>query len=207
MRPDFSPLRRSTGGFSLVELLVVVSIIALLVGLVTVGVGKGLEAGDKTKAKAEVTAIVSAVKAYYQEYGVYPLKPSQRGPAADEYFSWVGPVSAGGAPSQDCKNLMRVLCGENLALENTPMNPKQIRFLEGPQSDGTFLDPWGMAYSVKMDTNESGGLEYYDPGYAENVRVKVIAVSYGKDKTQSDPNLKYTKTFDDIFSWDNATRK
>ncbi|NDF17070.1 MAG: prepilin-type N-terminal cleavage/methylation domain-containing protein [Verrucomicrobia bacterium] len=75
MRPAFRPMRPSAGGFSLVELLVVVSIIGLLVGLATLGVGKGLEAADKTKAKAETTAIVSAVKAYYQEYGVYPLKP------------------------------------------------------------------------------------------------------------------------------------
>jgi hypothetical protein len=96
---------------------------------------------------------------------------------------------------------MRVLSGENLNIAGVEMNPKQIRFLEGSDAQGNFLDPWGMAYSVKMDTDESGGVEYYDTSYTQSTQVRVIAISYGPDKTQSDPNLIRTPTFDDIFSW------
>ena len=87
------------------------------------------------------------------------------------------------------------------------MNPKQTRFLEGADREGNFLDPWGTAYSVKMDTDESGGVEYYDSSYTQSTKVRVIAISYGPDQTQSDPNLQYTSTFDDIFSWTDTQKK
>ncbi|NDC00414.1 MAG: prepilin-type N-terminal cleavage/methylation domain-containing protein, partial [Verrucomicrobia bacterium] len=150
-------MRPSAGGFSLVELLVVVSIIGLLVGLATLGVGKGLEAGDKAKAKAEMMAIVAAVKAYKQEYGFYPLPPSKRFAVTvrdENWGGWIGSeLGKPDTPTDDCKSVMQILSGQNIVDKDTgtPMNPKQIRFLEGPQSDGTFLDPWGSAYTVKMD--------------------------------------------------------
>jgi len=195
------------GGFSLIELLVVVSIIGLLVGISAVGIPRAIEAGERAKAKGDLLALVAAVKAYHQEYGVYPLKPSVRRMTGDEYFSWVGPSRAKGPPTEDCKNFIRVLSGENLILEGVEMNPKQTRFLEGADREGNFLDPWGTAYSVKMDTDESGGVEYYDSSYTQSTKVRVIAISYGPDQTQSDPNLQYTSTFDDIFSWTDTQKK
>jgi len=196
-----------SSAFTLTELLVVISIIGLLAGLSAVAIPRAMEAGKRAKAKGDLMALVAAVKAYHQEYGVYPLKPSQRSTTANEYFSWVGPEDAQKSPSKDCKDFMRVLSGENLTTEGVEMNPKQIRFLEGPDAQGNFLDPWGMAYSVKMDTNESGGVEYYDPSYTEATMIKVIAISYGPDRAQSDPNLVRTPTFDDVFSWADIPKK
>ena len=185
-------------GFSLVELLVVVSIIGLLVGLAATAIPKALDAGDKAKAKGDLTAIVSAVKAYKQEYGQWPVARSKMDQASDEYNSWYGP------PTQltESKDLMKILSGDmTVQKEGQTMNPKGVRFLEGAKSDGTFLDPWGTQYCVKMDTNDSGGLEYYANGTTENIRVTVIAVSLGKNATQEDPDKKTTKTCDDVFSW------
>ena len=185
-------------GFSLVELLVVVSIIGLLVGLAATAIPKALDAGDKAKAKGDLTAIVSAVKAYKQEYGQWPVARSKMDQASDEYNSWYGP------PTQltESKDLMKILSGDmTVQKEGQIMNPKGVRFLEGAKSDGTFLDPWGTQYCVKMDTNDSGGLEYYANGTTENIRVTVIAVSLGKNATQEDPDKKTTKTCDDVFSW------
>ena len=86
--------------------------------------------------------------------------------------------------------------------EGQTMNPKGGRFLEGAKTDGTFQDPWGKQYCVKMDTNDSGGLEYYaSSSTQENIRVTVIAVSLGKNGTQEDPDKKVTKTCDDVYSW------
>jgi hypothetical protein len=64
-----------------------------------------------------------------------------------------------------------------------------------------------MAYSVKMDTDENGSLEYYNIGYQQTTRLRVIGVSYGPDRTQSDPELIETQTFDDIFSWADIPKK
>lgn len=197
------------GGFSLTELLVVISIIGLLAGLASVGVGRGMEAAKRAKAKGDLTAIVAAVKAYRQEYGKYPVAPSKMDQASDEWNSWYGPPTT----LNESKDLMRILSGDNtIQKEGQNMNPKGIRFLEGPKTDGTFLDPWGNQYSVKMDTNESGGVEYYNPAGAaqENVRVTVIAVSLGPGpsgtqpnapRRQEDPEKRATRACDDVFSW------
>ena len=192
-------MRLGQAGFTLVELLVVISIIGMLAGLMSVAIPKAMEAGKKAKVKGELTAIVAAVKAYKQEYGQWPVAKSKMDSAADEYSSWYGPPTQ----EQESKDLMKILSGDmTVQKEGQTMNPKGVRFLEGAKTDGTFQDPWGKQYSVKMDTNESGGVEYYgSSGTQENIRVTVIAVSLGKNGTQEDPDKKATKTCDDVFSW------
>jgi type II secretory pathway pseudopilin PulG len=182
-----------------VELLVVISIVGLLAGLMTVAIPRAMEAGKKAKVKGELTAIVAAVKAYKQEYGQWPVAKSQMDSVADEYNSWYGPPTT----ESESKDLMRILSGDmTVQKDGQTMNPKGVRFLEGAKTDGTFQDPWGNQYCVKMDTNESGGLEYYGTsGTQENIRVTVIAVSLGKNKSQEDPDQRVPTTCDDVFSW------
>jgi len=193
-------------GFSLVELLVVVSIIGLLAGLSTVIVPKAMKSGKQAKAKGDLTAIVAAVKAYKQEYGAWPATESINSDAKAEFGAWYGPSKwAAGTGASRGRDLMRILSGQNIGegLGSSwprPMNPKQIQFLEGPDSQGNFKDPWGTQYCVKMDVNESGGLEYGTmSGGVENLKLTVIGVSLGENMKQEDsPSV---QGFDDIYSW------
>jgi prepilin-type N-terminal cleavage/methylation domain-containing protein len=65
-------MNRRSKGFTLIELLVVISIIGILAGL-TVGVSR--LAGDKmrrSRVKAELQHLVTAIEAYKAKFGVYP---------------------------------------------------------------------------------------------------------------------------------------
>ena len=169
--------RSNQTGFTLVELLVVISIIGLLAGLMSVAIPRAMESGKKAKAKGELTAIVAAVKAYNQEYG-----------------RWPGSSTADiDKPFQDAnsKSLLSALSGTNNALVE---NPKSVRFLEGASTDGTMIDPWGMQYFIILDSDESNSMTYQ----SKTISISVLAVSFGKDKTQDTT----PGSGDDVFSTD-----
>jgi prepilin-type N-terminal cleavage/methylation domain-containing protein len=164
-------------GFTLVELLVVISIIGMLAGLMSVAIPKAMEGGKKAKAKGELTAIVAAVKAYKQEYGRWPGSAAA---TTDTTFQ-----------DEDSKSLLSALSGTNNTLVE---NPKSVRFLEGASTDGTMTDPWGSQYFVILDADESNSMTYQ----GKPISISVLAVSFGKDKKQDTT----PGSGDDIFSTD-----
>jgi general secretion pathway protein G len=59
-------------GFSLVELLAVMVILAMLAGIAAAGVRGYMKAARRTVAKTEIGEIVKAIDSYYIETGRYP---------------------------------------------------------------------------------------------------------------------------------------
>ena len=160
-------MKRVDCGFSLVELLVVISIIGLLAGLSSVAVSRAMESGKRAKAKGEASALVSAVKAYKQEYGRFPGDLTQSNFYDDTF-----------------KDLVSVLSGDstNTLSGSQPANPKGVRFFEGAKGGTNGLpDPWGKQYMVIVDKGETGIITYTNAGTAMNLRLSVLAYSYGKD--------------------------
>lgn len=67
--------RSARDAFTLLELLVVISIIAVLAGIL-LPVSQGvLDRAHKVEAKTTMTTAVTAIKAYQTEYGQYPVEP------------------------------------------------------------------------------------------------------------------------------------
>src|SRR5438094_1012568 len=64
---------RNIAAFTLIELLVVIAIIIILAGLLFAGLRGAQEQARRTQAKNDLTQIVTAVNAFYTEYGKYPL--------------------------------------------------------------------------------------------------------------------------------------
>ncbi len=67
---DLKPQR--PGAFTLIELLVVITIIAILMALLFPAFKGVQDQAKRTQAKNDVTQIVTAVNAFYTEYGKYP---------------------------------------------------------------------------------------------------------------------------------------
>src|SRR6266480_6809711 len=65
--------RRDERGFTLIELLVVIAIIAILIGLLFPAFQAVQNQAKRTQAKNDLTQIMTAVNAFYTEYGKYPL--------------------------------------------------------------------------------------------------------------------------------------
>src|SRR5204863_10205705 len=171
---------RNRNGFTLIELLVVIAIIAILLGLLF-SVGPGvLDRAKKVQAKNDLTQIVTAVNAYYTEYGKYPLVTADNtiyGPAA--------------LPNTDLFYTLRaVASGANL---NNATNPRVIVFISPPYvkdpanprsgigtttGAGQYYDPWGKPYNVEIDggyDNTVANPYTANAGATPNVQLGVIA--------------------------------
>ncbi len=94
LRPSTSSARRARGGFTLVEILVVIAIISLLAGVVLLNVAPQMGLGSQAAAKSQIQVFSSAIDTYRMAHGRYPTqqqglealvrKPSQE-PVPENY--------------------------------------------------------------------------------------------------------------------------
>ena len=190
--------------FTLLELLIVIAIVAILAGLLFPAVQSVLERAKKVQAKNDLTQIVTAVNAFYTEYGRYPTNAMS------------DPAAAYGPGNQTTNNS---LLNELRAQGSYSINTRQIVFISpanvkddnNPRSgingtNGGYYDPWGSEYSIALDAD-------YDNQIAPNpygsnngagpspIRQGVIAWSLGKDKKLgNNGDGKFTNS-DDVISW------
>src|SRR5436309_4945231 len=97
------------GGFTLIELLIVIGIIAILIGLLFPAFRGVQDQAKRTQAKNDLTQIVTAVNAFYTEYGRYPLV------AADTIYG----------PAGNANNLLL----NELRSVGATQNPRQVVFI------------------------------------------------------------------------------
>lgn len=189
------PSSKRFGAFTLIELLTVIAIIAVLMGLLFPALSGVKDSARKVQAKNDATQITNAVKAYYAEYGRYPLE----NPGQDVSF---------GADNNKVMNPLRAK-----SPEGDTLNPRKIAFMEIPPAkdmavpksgygnDGTFYDPWGRPYQVKIDGNYDNNLS--EPGSSGGggrgggagtvLTTGVLVWSLGKDGTDA--------TGDEVYGW------
>jgi prepilin-type N-terminal cleavage/methylation domain-containing protein len=196
--------RRS--GFTLIELLVVITIIAILIGLLFPAFRGVQDQAKRTQAKNDVTQIVTAVNAFYTEYGKYPSN------ATTELT--VGP---GGTPATN-ETVINVLRGvESPVTLNTrqivfisppdvkdPMNPKSgVVTQSGATTVGQYFDPWGKNYAIRIDADYGGDVlnPYTSNAGGTNIRTGAIAWSLGKDGLGGSGDKKSANSDDDVISW------
>jgi type II secretory pathway pseudopilin PulG len=211
--------------FTLVELLTVITIIAILMGLLFPAINIAKDQARKAEARTAVTGIVASVKQYYTEYGKYPLG-DQATPSSptDVIFG------DNGVPNQKLFDILRNV-GPGPGQPNQ-YNPRAIVFFEGrtatdksaPKSGfaqaagpngvnaGDYVDPWGYPYRICIDgdyDNRISNLPYADfKDPSLYPLTGVAAFSVGKDGAvgsakAGDQMYKSSNgtTSDDIISW------
>jgi prepilin-type N-terminal cleavage/methylation domain-containing protein len=209
-------ISRNAYGFTLMELFTVMAVIAILFGIAYPVFSSVMERARKTQAKNDVTQIVTAVNAYYTEYGKYP------GASAD---------AAAIIPNNTLFDILRNMTG---AAQGNVSNPRGIIFISPPYAKdlsnprsgiapqdvtavvggvptvtipiGSFVDPWGTPYRVAIDTSYDNIMTNPYTGATgagpSSLNIGVISWSAGKDGKAPD-NLG-TQTFsasDDVISW------
>ena len=147
------------------------------------------EAGPRAQAQTAEQGIVAALKSYQTEYG---LLPGDLGATSDRTFS------------ADNRELFAVLRGKHAD------NPRAIVFFEGRNvkdelhprngfdSKGTFYDPWGHPYFIRLDSNHDGVVD--DPlatsPTAQKIALPVIVWSLGPPKAFGSSSVQKS-----VLSW------
>jgi prepilin-type N-terminal cleavage/methylation domain-containing protein len=176
--------------FTLIELLIVIAIIAILMGILLPTMNMVRESAKKHKAKAEMNALVTAIKQYEAAYGILPV--------------------FGGAQNIDLTNYRILLeyltCVDGPNGSGVTPNKRRTVFLDVPASYGTdttaaeetttsadqgdFKDPWNNIYQVRIDHDYDN--EVTSP---TTLKGKVFIYSRGPDRADNSGDG------DDICSW------
>ena len=201
--------RNPPAAFTLVELLVVIAIIAILIGLLFPAFKAVQNQARSTQAKNDLTQIVTAINAFYTDYGKYPMSTG----ADTSYGSVTIPNS----------NILYVLRADPTTANGNPnannaVNTRQIVYINPPYvkndtvgnrrsgispTDGNYYGPWANQYQVTIDGNYDNSLT--NP-YGNNqgagptpLTIGVISWSLGSDQTLGNGGA-YTNS-DDVISW------
>ncbi len=180
-----------SAAFTLIELFVVMAVVIILLGLAFPAFNSVQNSARKTQAKNDLVQIVTAVNAFYTEYGKYPLA------TADTTY-----VDASNA----------LLLNELRAV--TPsQNPRGIVFISPPFAKDTanprsgiglnnqYYDPWGRTYRIEIDGNYDNQISNpytANTGAGPGILSQgVIAWSLGKVPTA----VQNFAATDDVISW------
>ncbi len=220
----------SRHAFTLIELLVVITIIIVLMGLLFPAFRGAQDQAKRVQAKNDESQIVTAVNAYYTDYGKFPVDDSKQGydtllgnPGGlyDNalIFNVLRAIPDSNWNSANKLNLRQVVYF-NGANAKDPTNPKSGFATQDTTSNGStiktggFVDPWGSEYLVSVDSDYDGWtmdfIAYSDLTYTTRtggagtwpaVSATCISSSWGKDNKWGTNGDGKFRNSDDVLSW------
>lgn len=180
-------------GFTLIELLVVIAIIAILAGITLPVLANVKMKAKIANARAEMSGLATAIKAYESEYSRYPASPAAETaatippPARD--FTYMGQFWSGLAGDPTNSEVMVIL----MDIDHPPNDGHRRNMRKNPffharstsvdpaggiapgfsTIDHALRDPFGNPYIITMDLNDDN---------------KVVDAVYGEPAVSQDPS-------------------
>lgn len=204
--------RRSTNAFTLIEIAVVFLLIGILASIAYPTFVGVQNAARKTQAKNDLTQIVTAVNAFYTEYGKYPLATSDATITnTGDLFYTLRAVNGGVANAGNAAN-PRIIQYLNIPDSKDQVLPKSGIYNGATNAgaglyQGAWYDPWTKSYVVAIDgtyDNQITPNPYSSGAGSSPIRAGVIAWSFGPDarsQTLGGPAPKTGTNADDVISW------
>ena len=186
-----NPTQRRRNGFTLIELMAVITIIVILAGIVVGSMGYVNERQANEKAKVQIALLSKALEEYKLDNGAYP--------ATSNSTTGTQSVTDANGKSSTLFNVLYLDGVKNKTKvylpELDPANNKQ-GWTTGTTSTSTssIKDPWGKdyAYRTAVSANGSGNSRTQNPDFD--------LWSYGKDG-QTNTNPKHKTAADDVRNY------
>ncbi len=196
----------ATRAFTLIELLITITIIAILASLTAAGISNAIDQGNRLKVRTVLVDLKNGIEQFQVDYGRWPIQPS-----------------VGGANGEDAAELLTD--GSNTLVDTlmgippasggaVDLNPKRTPFASFPPANNgrhglvgaarpyKLADMYGQPYHILLDMNgdnqvKNPDVSNTDPkisaGQAAHLVTKVAVYSSGKDQMPV--------TSDDVTSW------
>lgn len=187
-----SNLIQSTG-FTLVELMVVIAIVAVLSAIATPLYTEYIEKARVVRAIAEIKGISQAITVYEFETGKYPQSLAEVGPSA-----WLKSQSAMASAQPTLTTILR-------AISLTVVCTVWVAPAEAGDNNATLLDPWGSPYqylNIQNSTAKGKG-SFRKDRFLVPINTDYDLYSMGRDR-QSTPPLTAKNSKDDVIRANNG---
>ena len=169
--------------FTLIEILVVISIIAVVMGLLIPAASTVLKRASKNKTRTYIRTLQMAIKQYEAAYGILPFTATL---STDTIIV-----------DTDYNDLLSTLAG----LDPIAFNPRRIKFLEVDKNNN-YRDAWDNDFLVSFDMDYSGSIDDDKIVGLSGLSTNVAIWSKGPDELHDDTDDNAAENDDNINSWD-----
>jgi len=201
-------IKQINRGFTLVEMLVVIAIIAILAAIALPAIGRSRIRAKVVTSKIEMKELEQAIKSYKRDYERFPLPKNY---ILNDYRDSTSGVMAGLSSKTSSRDVMYILLAEEHASINptNTRNPKKVKFgtykeaganqdqtgIPGLSSTRVYRGPFGNEYIISMDKDRNG---YCGDHYHGRLSASQGLVSH---KTKDVPAVNYQALRGDVMIW------